>query len=577
MTNPRFEALDWVDQGNALLTRARTTLESANRETSQALAARVPTTIIDEERPIVLVLAGQYSAGKSTILRVLTGRDDIATGAAVTTQQAQTYEWQGIRVVDTPGVHTQLRPDHDEIAYRAIAEADLLMFVVTNELFDKHLAQHFRKLAIEQDKAHEMLLVVNKMRRAAGGNTPQTQAVIAEDLARVLSPYSTDDLRTCFVDAEAALQSAAEQDTALARALERKSGVATFIETLNGFVRDQGLTARYTTALYALEQVLQEGLCGESSGDDEVQGLEELLLQRRRTLTETQAQIPAAVDTHVQAATSDIRREGREVAELIHGSANQQEVDARLQSAQERVEARAAELGEAVQKVIAAQMSKQHERLEQIAESELAQELLRQLTKRLGTLALDEQALGKLRKTSEISGKLGEFLVRTSFSPKATTLGGLFKLNQYSGTATHSAVKVIGRFFGKSFKPWEAVKWTRGIANVGRVLSVAGTVLSFALQIKEDIDAERQEKDLREARGAIRSGFNEAAHAIEMHYDETSRSYVANTVTKDLGEVDAQLEELQAMKESKTAHFDELKALLDETRAMIQRLHREQQ
>ena len=120
---------------------------------------------------IRLVFAGQYSAGKSSILKMLTGRTDIAIGEGITTQQVHKYDWNGIEVVDTPGIHTELRPDHDEISYEAIASADMLVYVVTNELFDSHMAEHFRKLAIDKDKAGEMILVVNKMERTAGGNT----------------------------------------------------------------------------------------------------------------------------------------------------------------------------------------------------------------------------------------------------------------------------------------------------------------------------------------------------------------------------------------------------------------------
>ena len=39
----------------------------------------------------------------------------------------------------------------------------MLVYVVTNELFDANLAAHFRKLAIDRDKAGEMILVINKM------------------------------------------------------------------------------------------------------------------------------------------------------------------------------------------------------------------------------------------------------------------------------------------------------------------------------------------------------------------------------------------------------------------------------
>ena len=167
--------------------------------------------IKDEENTIRLVFAGQYSAGKSSILKMLTGKEDIEIGAKITTQQATKYEWNGISIIDTPGIHTELRKDHDEISYNAIANADMLVFVITNELFDSYLAEHFRKLAIERDKAGEMILVVNKMQRSSKGNTKEQQAVIEEDLKKVLEPYTPEQLNLCFLDAESYLDSLKER------------------------------------------------------------------------------------------------------------------------------------------------------------------------------------------------------------------------------------------------------------------------------------------------------------------------------------------------------------------------------
>ena len=97
---------------------------------------------------IKLVFAGQYSAGKSTIIKMLTGNESIATGAEITTQEAHSYDWNGLEITDTPGVHTTLRPDHDEISYEAIASADMLVFVVTNELFDSYIATRRIELSV---------------------------------------------------------------------------------------------------------------------------------------------------------------------------------------------------------------------------------------------------------------------------------------------------------------------------------------------------------------------------------------------------------------------------------------------
>lgn len=573
MAATRFEMLEWASAGNNLLERSREKLSAAPSEKIRVLVGRIPSAMLTADNTVVVVFAGQYSAGKSTIMKALTGRQDIATGAGITTEEAHTYEWEGVRVVDTPGVHTELRPDHDEITYRAIADADLLVFVVTNELFDSHLAQHFRKLAIDRDKAHEMMLVVNKMRRCAKGNSPEAQEVIREDLRKVLAPFTPEDLKTSFVDAEAAIESRAEQDEAIAKVLLRKSGVEAFTQALNGFVREKGLTGRYTTALYNLEQVLQEALASESTGDKDIDALEELLLQRRRALLETQDRIPRAVEGEIQRAGSQIRQEGRKIADMINGSADQKQVDKELQAAQDRVQRHAEQLEESIQVVIGKHMKDLDDRVGAIANSELAKELLPRLAHRIEEASISPETMSKLKKASDISSKLGEFLVKNSFTPKAGTLGGLFKLNQYSGTAAHGAIKAIGHFFGKSFKPWEAVKWTRAVANAGRVLAVAGTVLTFILQIKEDADAAQLEKDLRESRSAVRSGFNDAAHVIEMHYDKATGSYVASTLTTEIASVDKQLAELREMQRTRGALFDDLLGLLNETQAMIRELH----
>ena len=107
-----FKIAGFAQRSTELKEKARAALISAG------IDLQIPDNKSDAIR---LVFAGQYSAGKSSILKMLTGRADIAIGADITTQQTHTYDWNGIEVVDTPGIHTQLRPDHDEISYEAIA------------------------------------------------------------------------------------------------------------------------------------------------------------------------------------------------------------------------------------------------------------------------------------------------------------------------------------------------------------------------------------------------------------------------------------------------------------------------
>ena len=251
-------------------------------------------------------------------------------------------------MVDTPGIHTELRPDHDEITYEAISKADLLVFVITNELFDSHIADHFRKLAIDREKAHEMLLVVNKMQRSAGGNTPEVQDVIRKDIRKVLAPYTPEELRVSFVDAEAAIEAEAlvEQDEELSGILQRKSGFDAFYGNFDAFIREKRLAGRYTTSLYTLEQVLQEAIAAESSDDSDSKALEEVLLQKRSTLVKGKTELSQAVESKVLSTTTKIQEEGRRAADLLHVDSDFEVADRELKAAQDRVQEYADELSE---------------------------------------------------------------------------------------------------------------------------------------------------------------------------------------------------------------------------------------
>lgn len=221
---------------------------------------------------------------------MMTGINDIAIGGGITTQQTHEYDWNGLKIIDTPGIHTKLRPDHDEIAYAEIAAADILVFMITYQLFDNHMGNHFRKLAIDKDKAHEMILVINKMEDTALGNTPEQQEILKNSTGfiDVIKPYSCEDLNTCFIDVNKYLESIEERETdpELAKETYELSGYENFINTLNKFVDEKGIASKLTTKLYLIIDKLEEAIkiTQPQSEDADIDALEENLLQQRHIL-----------------------------------------------------------------------------------------------------------------------------------------------------------------------------------------------------------------------------------------------------------------------------------------------------
>lgn len=523
---------------------------------------------------IRLVFAGQYSAGKSSILKMLTGRTDIEIGADITTQQAHTYDWNGIEVVDTPGIHTQLRPDHDEISYDAIASADMLVFVVTNELFDSYMAAHFRKLAIEKDKAGEMILVVNKMDRTAEGNTGEQQDIIREDLKKVLEPYTPELLNLSFLDAESYLESVEEraEDPELADELAARSGYAEFIDTLNRFVEEKSIPSKLTTELYFIDDRLEKAIkeLQPKSSDADIDMLEENFMQQRHLLIEARGRMQQEVKDIYTTAASQIRDIGLDAANLLVEGCKQDEVEDELQKSIRKAEDIIEKCQLDAVEVIDTRLNEMGQQLEEIENSEFSRDLKSRLCGKFEGLPEGIQKI--ITNAGPGFQKAGQAVLNNAY--KAGTQGGL-KLTNFSGSTIHQMVLKVGHGIGFKFKPWQAIKITKGIAIGGQVLSALGVGFSVFMQIKMAQDEERIREDLKNNRQNIRSQFNVAANELE----EYARQYIKDSVNKPLdttiATIDGNIQEIRDTRSNRSASCRRLEEIQKECRLLIKDIHAE--
>ena len=196
-----------------------------------------------ESDALTVAFVGQYNAGKSTTISALTGRRDIRIDSDVATDKTSSYYWNGIKIIDTPGLFAD-REDHDEITYNAIARADLLVFCLTYMLFDSITAANFKKLAYENRYQWKMMLLVNKMSDEAGENS-QKIANYIESLAAALKPHNLNDFPLSFIDAKDYCEGCDTDDDLL----QEISYFPEFIHTLNKFLRDKGSLAKLDTPI----------------------------------------------------------------------------------------------------------------------------------------------------------------------------------------------------------------------------------------------------------------------------------------------------------------------------------------
>ena len=251
-----------------------------------------------------VAFVGQYSAGKSTMISALTGRRDIAIDSDLTTEKTTGYDWDGIKLIDTPGLFTE-RQDHDDITLDAIAKSDLLVFCLTSMLFDSITVANFKQLAYQKGYRWKMMLVINKMSDEAGDDE-QKIANYRQSLAEALYPYSLDEFPICFIDAKDYYEGIDTKDDFLVEV----SRFATFIDTINSFVKYRGYLTRFDTPIRIVLGCIDEAQLSIKTNEYQDSAFWEILTRLSRTLAKERDRFRTKIQGIILEMSSAITKEG---------------------------------------------------------------------------------------------------------------------------------------------------------------------------------------------------------------------------------------------------------------------------
>jgi len=515
------------------------------------------------ENPVLRVaFIGQYSAGKSTIISGLTGNHNICIGADITTDKATPYSWNGIEIMDTPGIGTE-RQDHDEVTYQAIERADLLVFCTTHQLLDKHLINHFRKLAYEKRYGNKMMLVFNKL-SSEGGDDDQKIANYKASMIQGLHPHSLDEFTTCFLDAKDYCEGLDEDD----QELIELSRFESFIEALNDFVKKQGKTAQLSTPIRRVKgytEDVEQWFFTPSVQDERF--LTTLGRIKKRIRYEKQ-DLNLKIKGIILNADSQVRNLGSDFANDLPNFKKQSELETRQKEIEYEIEKLWIECEHDVQKSFDTVTETLRDEVLEIFNSDLFNQFISTLEAEFET--------GKHSKVNDKSWNIEADQVRF-FQKIATEIGldiaakaagplakvpGLNKVLgegvKVAGGELHQAVLGIGKFVGFKFKPWQAV----GIAkNVGKAARFAGPligVLAFGLEILDMAQRQKKERELREAQGKIENEFAKISRQLELQIKELTKKFESECL--DYLEMQLRSEE-QKYQDQKTTDANQMIAL----------------
>jgi small GTP-binding protein len=132
----------------------------------------------------LLVVVGEFNAGKSAFINALAGTRVQEEGVTPTTAQITPVRLDDINIVDTPGTNAVIR-EHEEITSGFVPRADLVLFVTSA---DRPFTETERAF-LEQirDWGKKVVVVINKVDILSGGKElDEVRSYVADNARRLL-------------------------------------------------------------------------------------------------------------------------------------------------------------------------------------------------------------------------------------------------------------------------------------------------------------------------------------------------------------------------------------------------------
>ena len=475
---------------------------------------------VSERKELRLAFVGQYSSGKSTIISALTGNKDILIDANIATDKTIEYRWNNITLMDTPGILAGKVEEHDERTKAALKECDLIFYVLTSQLFDDVIFNNFIDLAYNQHLADKMFIVVNKMNMEYG-DYPQLVQNYTTSLQNTFKErgYDFSAFPVAFIDANDYLEGVKDKDDEFIQV----SNFEKFINDLNSFVSSKGLIKKqFDTPVRVLQSYAKDIAILEVD-----QNLAEFYRQFEQRLSISERELKRDVSNVLYSFETDAMTK---VSALSSGIGSLGEAEWKAQQE---------ELNRALQRSINTTSTK----IEKVVEQNYA-DLLKEVENfgHRDTLAKYISSIDAKLKSPNISIEERNNLNSqkraldwlksgaTKIGDMAPGVNGVFGgISNASGSQLHNIVLNVGHFFGKSFRPWEAVRWASNIAKVAKFgIPVVTAGIDIWMQLREEKKENKRLAQIKESKNQFITGYQGELNKVKGQFENYLNTVLGN-------------------------------------------------
>ena len=489
----------------------------------------------NDRKELRLAFVGQYDSGKSTIISALTGRKDIKIDSNIATDKVSEYRWNNIILMDTPGILAGKVEAHDEATKQALKECDLIFYVLTSQLFDNVVFNNFIDLAYNQHFADKMFIVINKMGMESG-DFKQLSDNYTFSLEKIFSErgYNVHDFPIAFIDAVDYIDGLNENDSEFIEL----SNFERFIDMMNAFVAQKGVIKKqFDTPIRILQSYLKNIIV--SSIDKTLSDFyTQYEMKLSHSLSEMKRDVNNVLYSFDSSAMSEVISLSNEIGYIEEEDWKRKQIglDNNLKTIISNTSAE-------IERTINHNYERLISEINEFSEKDSLVKYSDELDAKISSpnISIEEKKSLTMQKKALELLKLGGTKV-SSLAPDVNSLFG--GVSQASGSSLHEIVLNVGHFFGKSFKPWQAVRWASNIAKVAKFgIPVITAGIDIWMQFREEEKENQRLNQIKDSRNQFVTTYQTEINKIKSKFEQYMNSVIENYVNKR-NEINRSKEEL---------------------------------
>ena len=492
--------------------------EALNKELSE----------LKERIELKIAFVGQYSSGKSTIISALTGNRDIKIDANVATDVVSEYKWNNIVLMDTPGILAGKVEQHDQRTKDALKECDLIVYVLTSQLFDDVIFENFIDLAYTQKLNDKMLIAINKMSMEAGDFDTLRQNYLNSIHSIFKERGYEFNFEVVFIDAADYIEGCTEQDDDFIQL----SNFNSFISTLNSFVADKGLIKKqFDTPVRVLKGHVADIAVSQVDPNLKIQA-EHFSSRIRKSMRDMERSLALKLNQFESDSISDSMNVSSKIGEI-----SEAELKNEVNGLSRQIEDRTTELLTDIEEMVNQNYSDLMSEMENFGSRESLLLFEKNLDARINSPSISLEERKNLEKQKTFLNYLSEGGAKIAQMSGVNSLNG--GISQAAGSQAHTMIYNVGKFFGHKFKPWEAVKTASTLGKVAKFgIPVVTTLASIGLDFYTKNKEEKRAKEIVVAKNQLNADLRSKIKSIRCEIEKNFNLSVITNYKDKLEEVD---------------------------------------